>query len=113
MLHYRDQSVFPEPSHEILFGMLHPYFAPNFYAEARLEWKHWISRDYFAHSNQCGYSLEYGVGWDNSFNMYNRARVTGNFDVRPWLTLSADAQVIGSPVYREAQAMGYVTIRLP
>ena len=115
MLHYRDQSVFPEPSHEILFGMLHPYFAPNFYAyyEARLEWKHWISRDYFAHSNQCWYSVQYGVGWDNSFNMYNTARLTGNFDVRPWLTLSAEAQVIGSPVYREAQAMGYVTIRLP
>ena len=115
LLGYRDQTVFHGEPPDFLFGTIHPYFAPSFYGyyEARLEWKHWISRDYFAHSNQCWYSLQYGVGWDNEFNNYHTVRALGNFDVRPWLTLSADAQVILSPVYQAAQATAYATIRFP
>jgi hypothetical protein len=71
----------------------------SFLTIRRLEWKQWISRDYFVHSNQCWYSLQYGIGADNSFNSYNTFRALANIDVRPWLSLSADAQVILSPAY--------------
>ncbi len=115
LLGYGQQSVLPTADPNFLIGTIHPYFAPSFYGyyEARLEWKEWLSRDYFAHSNQCWYSLQYGVGWDNQFNNYQTFRALAADDVRPWLTLSADAQVVLSPVYQAAQAMGYVTIRFP
>ena len=76
LLHYSQQTVEEGAPPDFLYGTIHPYFSPNFYGyyEARIEWKHWLSRDYFAHSNQCWYSLQYGVGWDNSFNNYNVLR---------------------------------------
>jgi tetratricopeptide (TPR) repeat protein len=115
LLGYHNQPVLPGAPPDSLLGAVHPYFAPSFfsYYEARLEWKHWISRDYFVHSNQCWYSLQYGIGWDNSFNDYHTLRALGNFDVRPWLSLSADAQVILSPTYQATQAMAYLTVRFP
>ncbi len=115
LLGYREQSVLPTSSPDFLIGTIHPYFAPGFYNyyEARLEWKQWLSRDYFAHSNQCWYSLQYGIGWDNQFNNYNTFRALASDDVRPWLTVGADAQVILSPVYQAAQAMAYITVRFP
>ena len=114
-LGYHNQPVLRAPVPDFLEGTVHPYFAPAFfnYYEARLEWKHWISRDYFVHSNQCWYSLQYGIGWDNSFNGYHTLRALGNFDVRPWLSLSTDAQVILSPTYQATQAMAYLTVRFP
>jgi len=114
-LGYRQQSVLPTASPDFIFGTIHPYFAPSSYSyyEARLEWKQWLSRDYFTHSNQIWYSLQYGIGWDNGFNNYNTFRALGAWDVKSWLTLSADAQAILSPVYQATQAMGYVTLRFP
>jgi tetratricopeptide (TPR) repeat protein len=115
LLAYHNQSVIVGVAPDFLPGTIHPYFAPGFYNfyEARLEWKQWISRDYFVHSNQCWYSLQYGLGADNSFNSYNTFRALANFDVRPWLSLSADAQVILSPVYNAAQATAFMTLRFP
>ena len=106
LLGYREPDAGPRRPARFLFGTIHPYFAPKFYGyyEARLEWKQWLSRDYFAHSNQCWYSLQYGIGWDNQFNNYNTFRALAADDVRPWLTLGADAQVILSPVYQAVQA---------
>ncbi len=115
ILAYQNQTVFADDPPDYLVGTIHPYFAPSFYNfyEARLEWKQWISRDYFVHSNQCWYSLQYGIGADNSFNTYNTFRALANFDVRPWLSLSADAQVILSPVYNASQATAFITLRFP
>ena len=65
---YRDQTQFPTPIPDPnnLRGTVHPYFAPDCYAsgELRVEWWHWLSRDYFVHSNQCWYSLQYGIATD-------------------------------------------------
>jgi tetratricopeptide (TPR) repeat protein len=115
LLAYHNQPVLRGVPPDFLEGTVHPYFAPNYFSfyEARLEWKQWISRDYFVHSNQCWYSLQYGIGADNSFNGYNTFRALANFDVRPWLSLNADAQVTLSPTYNASQAMAFITLRFP
>lgn len=99
----------------ILAGAIHPYFAPGSfdYTEGRIEWWHWISRDYSNHTNVCWYSLQYGVGWDSQFAQYNVMRALFNYDVRSWLTIGADARVMLSPVYDATSAMGYVIVRSP
>jgi tetratricopeptide (TPR) repeat protein len=98
-----------------LHGMIHPYFAPNFFIfyEARLEWTQWLSRDYFVHSNQCYYSLQYGLGFDNHLEPYNSFRALFNFDIRPWLSVGADAVQMLSPVYKMSAVNAYLTIRFP
>jgi hypothetical protein len=95
--------------------LVHPYFAPKFYAyyEARLEWKQWLSRDYFTYANQCWYALYGGTGWDNNFNNYYTLRALLNYDVRSWLTLGVDAQQILSPVYNATAVTAYLVVRWP
>ena len=48
-------------------GTIHPYFAPDIYSmwQFRVEWYHWLSRDTYVHSNQCWYSLQYGIVTDS------------------------------------------------
>jgi tetratricopeptide (TPR) repeat protein len=112
---YSEQTIFGHPGTSDIEGTVHPYFSPTFFAyyEARLAWKQWLSRDYFYYSNQCWYSLEYGVGWDNSFNNYQVIRGLFNFDVCSWLSIGADSQVILSPVYNAFGVYGYLIARLP
>jgi tetratricopeptide (TPR) repeat protein len=113
---YGQQTVFSHPNDtDILVGTIHPYFAPHFYAyyEGRLTWKHWLSRDYFYYADQCWYSLEYGVGWDNRFANYQVIRARFNVDPCSWLSLGADSQVIMSPVYNAVGAYAYVIARFP
>jgi hypothetical protein len=96
-------------------GTVHPYFAPaNFtYVEQRAEWYHWLSRDYFTHSNQLWYSLQYGLGYDNNFVAYNNFRVLLNWDVRSWMTLTADGSAQVSDVYNVGSVMAWLTLRCP
>jgi tetratricopeptide (TPR) repeat protein len=115
MYGYRASTVLRTDDPNNLIGAIHPYFAPIFFAfyEGRLEWKHWLSRDYFTHSNQCWYSLQYAIGWDNHFFNYNTLRVLGSWDVRPWLTVSGEAFQILSPVYNATGAAVNVVLRCP
>jgi tetratricopeptide (TPR) repeat protein len=112
---FQHSTIFPHSDHSDIHGAQFPYFSPHAYAyyEARIEWTQWLSRDYFVHSNQCYYSLQYAMGMDSNFVWYNSARVLGNFDVRPWFSLGADAQGITSDAYRAVAANVYVIVRLP
>lgn len=112
---YRASTVLRTDDPNDLVGAIHPYFAPIFFAyyEGRVEWTHWLSRDYFTHSNQCWYSLQYANGWDNHFNNYQTIRALFNFDVRPWLSVAADATQIMSPVYDATIATAYLVLRCP
>ena len=74
--------------------MVHPYFAPDCYAsgELRVEWWHWLSRDYFVHSNQCWYSLQYGIATDSNLITYHDLRAIFNYDVNSCLSVGADVR---------------------
>jgi tetratricopeptide (TPR) repeat protein len=112
---FRNQTVFRTADTNFLLGTIHPYFSPSFYSycEGRLEWKQWLSRDYFVHSNQCWYSVQGGLGWDNNFNSYETLRALANFDLKPWLSIGADVRLIFSRVYDMTSAVAYVIVRLP
>jgi tetratricopeptide (TPR) repeat protein len=108
-------TIFSNPDHNILFGTIHPYFAPQHFAyyEARIEWTQWLSRDYFVHSNQCYYSLQYAIGADSNLATYNTFRALANCDVKPWLSVGVDAQQILSPVYDASAATAFLILRFP
>jgi tetratricopeptide (TPR) repeat protein len=112
---FAHQTTFTTSNHNDLHGLIHPYFSPNgfVYYETRIEWTHWLSRDYFVHSNQCYYSLQYAFGFDSNMAVYNTFRALANFDVKPWLSIGADANQILSPVYKASQVMAYIVIRFP
>jgi tetratricopeptide (TPR) repeat protein len=112
---FAHQTIFLGPNHDDLRGVIHPYFSPRGFAyyEARIEWTQWLSRDYFVHSNQCWYSLQYALGEDSSLATYNNFRALANFDIRPWLTVAADAQQVLSDVYKATSANAYLIVRLP
>jgi tetratricopeptide (TPR) repeat protein len=112
---FRASTVFPNNDPNDIQDAVHPYFSPRLYVyyEGRLSWKQWLSRDYFAHGNQCWYSVEYGLGWDNNFVGYNVVEVRCNGDLRPWLSLGADAGVILSPAYSAEWATAYLVFRWP
>lgn len=114
---YAQTSVFPTdpPDANFLFGTIHPYFSPTSFAltEARIEWKHWLSRDYFAHANQCWYGLQYGIAVDNQSYTYHNFRLLLHYDCCNWLTLTADAAVYLSEVYNYATANAYLIVRFP
>jgi tetratricopeptide (TPR) repeat protein len=112
---YREGTVFPTnpPNPLDIFGAIHPYFSPAGYsqAEIRLEWWHWLSRDYNIHTNQCYYSLQFGLMTDSSLVTFYNLRALLNYDVCTWLTIGASAQAQLSSVYNEFSAMGYFQIR--
>jgi lipopolysaccharide biosynthesis regulator YciM len=112
---FAHQTIFNAGNPDTLMGVIYPYFSPSgfLYYEARIEWTQWISRDYFVHSNQCYYSLQYALGFDDRLRGYNVFRVLFNFDLKPWLTVGADAQQTLSPDYDATTAMAFVLIRLP
>lgn len=114
-LWYARGTVYPFNDPNILIGAIHPYFAPNGFGfgEARIEWTQWLSRDFFVYSNQCWYSLQYALGFDSSLATYNSVRAVANFDVKPWLTIGADAKGIFSPVYNAEGVSAFVLLRLP
>jgi hypothetical protein len=112
---YRDQTVFatnpPDPYN--MRGTIHPYFAPESFSsyELRIEWWHWLSRDYFTHSNQCYYSLQYAISTDNSLVTYHDVRAIFNYDVNSCLTIGAEARSLTSSVYDMYSAMAFLQIR--
>ncbi|MEZ6142343.1 MAG: tetratricopeptide repeat protein [Zavarzinella sp.] len=112
---YREETQFnsfpPNPNN--LFGTIHPYFAPDIFAsgEIRVEWWHWLSRDYFVHSNQCYYSLQYGISTDNNMVSYHDAKALVNYDISSWLTIGAEARAFVSSEYDLYTAMAFFQIR--
>jgi tetratricopeptide (TPR) repeat protein len=114
---YRDQTVFPtDPADPMnLAGTVHPYFTPDCFAswEFRVEWWHWLSRDYFTHSNQCWYSLQYGFTTDNNLVNYHDMRAIVNYDVNSWLSFGAEGRAtLSNPnEYKLFSAMAYMQIR--
>ena len=112
---FAQQTVFNQnpPDPHNLRGTIHPYFSPKDYAnlEFRIEYWEWLSRDYFVHSNQCWYSLQYGIAGDNNSNVYHDLRALVNYDVCSWLSVGATTQAYLSNVYRSYSAMGYLQIR--
>jgi tetratricopeptide (TPR) repeat protein len=112
---FAHQTRFPTSDLSDLQGVVYPYFSPRSFAyyEARLEWTHWLSRDYFVHSNQCYYSLQYAFGFDSNMAVYNSFRALLNVDVKPWLSVGVDANQIISSVYNAGQVTAYLMIRFP
>jgi tetratricopeptide (TPR) repeat protein len=112
---YRQPTIFPTnpPDQNNLFGTIHPYFAPKSFVqtELRIEWWHWLSRDYMVHTNQCYYSLQYGIMTDNQLVTYHNLRVLFNYDVCTWLTIGAQGDAQLSNVYHMYSAMGFFQIR--
>jgi tetratricopeptide (TPR) repeat protein len=109
------QQTILNPREPGIVGAIHPYFAPSSFAyyEARFEWTQWLSRDYFVHSNQCYYSLQYAIGSDSRLAVYNTFRVLIYCDIRPWLTVGAEASQVISQNYDATTALGFILIRFP
>jgi tetratricopeptide (TPR) repeat protein len=112
---YQESPVLPTADPNFLPGTVHPYFAPDLFAytEARIEWTQWLSRDYFAHADQCWYSFQYGVGLDSDLNHYQTFRALFQYDVKTWLSVGAEAKASLSPVYDFGYATAYLILRLP
>ncbi len=112
---FRESTQFPttplDPNN--LVGAVHPYFSPDIFStlECRVEWWHWLSRDYFANSNQCYYSLQYGIATDNKLVTYHNAKVLLNYDCNSYLTIGAEGSAIRSSEYDMYQAMAFIQIR--
>ncbi len=112
-LNYSQGTVFgPGDS---LFGAVHPYFAPSAYTfiEGRVEYTHWLSRDYFTYSNQCYISLQYGLGFDSSAFVYNDFKAILNWDIKSWLSVGVTAEAQVSAVYDMEQLSGFLVVRWP
>ena len=94
-------------------GTIHPYFSPECFSsvECRVEWWHWLSRDYFVHSNQCWYSLQYGIATDSNLVTYHDVRAIFNFDINSYVSVGAEARALNSSEYDMYSAMAYVQIR--
>ncbi len=105
------QIVNPDPT--IVLGAVHPYFAPAsfFFYQAGLEWRHWLSRDFYKYANQAWYQLGYRTGWDSQFNNYHTFQLLTNLDVRSWLSVGASAFFIASPIYDVHSAMAFIKFR--
>jgi hypothetical protein len=112
---FQHSTIFRSSDPNDIRGVSFPYFSPHAFAyyEARIEWTQWCSRDWFVHSNQCYYSLQYATGMDSNFVWYNSARALANYDVRPWLSIGADSHGTFSTAYKEASADLYLILRLP
>ena len=112
---FAQPTLFLNPEQQFLPGTRHPYFAPAgfTYYEGRVEWYHWLSRDYFTYSNQCWYSTQFGLGWDNRFNVYYDLRVLANYDIKPWLTVGGYGQALLSKVYDYVGVGAFAVIRFP
>jgi tetratricopeptide (TPR) repeat protein len=114
---YRSQSIFPTDPPDInnLQGTVHPYFAPDVFSsfEFRTEWWHWLSRDYFVHSNQCWYSTQYGIIVDNHMVTYHDVKVLFNYDLNSYVSVGAEGRMMLSAgqVYDLYSAMAYLQIR--
>ncbi len=114
---FRKPTIFPtpDPTQDLVAGTIHPYYSPSFfyYYEARVEWKQYLSRDSFTDSTQCWYSLQYGLGSDNNFNTYNHVRGQLYWDIKPWLTVGADAGLLYSTVYHAETIGAFLILRCP
>jgi hypothetical protein len=112
---FREGTIFPTnpPDPNFLFGAVHPYFAPDFFAsfECRVEWYHWLSRDTYVHSNQCWYSLQYGISTDLNMVVYHNLRAILNYDISSCCSIGAEASTQQSAPYRMWAAMAYLQIR--
>ena len=121
MWSFREQTEFPggDPvvggNPEVGPGVVHPYFAPDFFVnwEFRVEWWHWLSRDYFTHSNQCWYSLQYGFITDNDLVTYQDFRAIVNYDISSRVSVGAEGRALISSgdVYDMYSAMAFIQIR--
>ncbi|MHB1036625.1 MAG: tetratricopeptide repeat protein [Pirellulales bacterium] len=101
-----------EPS---LFGTIHPYYAPAGWSKfgPTLEWKHWIGKDIFIEADQCWYLVQYGGRWDSHGNFYSQFRILGTWDIRNWLSASAETSLERSDVYDNLNVMAFLTVRFP
>jgi tetratricopeptide (TPR) repeat protein len=112
---FRETTIFPTepPDPDNIVGARHPYFSPDFFAqfECRVEWYHWLSRDTYVHSNQCWYSLQYGIATDIDLVTYHNFRAIFNYDINSCLSIGAEASAQMSSVYDMYAAIGYIQLR--
>ena len=111
---FREQTQFPTAQPLVLPGTVHPYFAPDCYAMwgARIEWYHWLSRDTYVHSNQCWYSLQYGIVTDSELVTFHDFRAIFQYDINSCLSIGADARAyLGGDVYTQYMASAWLQVR--
>ncbi|HEY1066609.1 MAG TPA: hypothetical protein VGE52_10885, partial [Pirellulales bacterium] len=113
LLSYAEPTIFgPDGS---VIGATHPYFAPSGYSQmsAILEWKHWLTADFFKGADEFYYAIQFGSMFDSEgqyFSLFN-ARV--HKDYCRWLSMGAYTALQRSPVYDSTEAMAYFTVRFP
>jgi tetratricopeptide (TPR) repeat protein len=111
---FREQTAFPTALPVLQPGTVHPYFAPDIYAQwgVRVEWYHWLSRDTYVHSNQCWYSLQYGIVTDSNLVAFHDLRAIFNYDINSCLSIGADAHAfLGGDTYTQYTAMAFLQVR--
>jgi tetratricopeptide (TPR) repeat protein len=114
-LTYSNQTVFPGNNPNDLAGATHPYFAPAgyTYAEGRIEWTQWLSRDYFVYSNQTWCSLQAALGFDDNAVPYTSVRAILNWDIKPCLSFGAQGSAKLATVYKAEEVLAYLVWRFP
>ncbi|WP_162136229.1 tetratricopeptide repeat protein [Zavarzinella formosa] len=116
MYGFREGTQVVDPANPTnIFGAVHPYFSPDCFVsgEFRVEWWHWLSRDYYIHSNQCWYSLQYGIITDNNLVTYHDMKAIVNWDINTYFSVGAEgrATISSGNEYNMYSAMGYLQIR--
>ena len=78
----------------------------------RVEWTHWLSRDTYVHSNQCWYSLQYGIVTDSELVTFHSLRALFNYDINSRFSIGADARAfLGGDVYTQYAVTAYLQVR--
>jgi predicted Zn-dependent protease len=96
-----------------LSNIIHPYWTPQDYTQATviLEWRHDLSRDFFAGSQQHYYALRVGGGIDSTGNKNLLLEAEWRYEFLQHWTLEAHGTLNRSPAWDGATAFLSVTYR--
>jgi tetratricopeptide (TPR) repeat protein len=101
----RDASIF-EFQGPTLINIIHPYWTPQDYTRGTviLEWRHDLSRDFYAGAQQHYYALRLGGGIDSTGNKDLILEAEWHYDFLPHWSLEARGTVDRSPAWNGAAA---------
>jgi|GEM_PF-6876083 len=108
---FDNQTVLPNAP--LVDGAIYPYFSPDnfWFVTTGLECKHFLSCNTYKGANQHWIELFLGGRMDNDGESYFVGRGRVLHDIYNWLTFTAYADLIQSPVYDLAEAGARLTIR--
>jgi hypothetical protein len=111
LMTFEEETIRANPDN--LFGTIHPYFAPQGYSQVdvMLQWKHWLSHDYFKGACETWYRVAAGGRVDSGSETFGILQAEFRHDIYNWLSVGINSEFIGSRVYDKAEAYGYVQWR--